>query len=81
MMTGYDSKAALLQAIVVQSMKMQDNFLNQFVGKPIDLGITVQPDDAAELLKISYRKLLENVRDKIKIELEMLNDYDDDIPF
>ncbi len=73
-MNRYNSNRILLDALAAHSLKMQDNFLNQFIGKPRLLNITKQPDDAKVLLKMSYRKLLEGVRDAIEIELDMLND-------
>jgi len=72
-MNQYDSKRELLQALASQAMVRQDHFLNQFIGKPRELGISNKNNiSAEELLKLTYQKLLQNVRAEIEAELETL---------
>jgi hypothetical protein len=68
-MSKYDFDKAMLGAVADQAIKMQDDFLNQFVGTPRPLNIIERPSDAAELLQTTYRKLLEGVRDAVEMEL------------
>ena len=59
----------LLDALANHALAKQDEFLKQFIDTPRELNLIAHGVDAGDLLKLTYRKLLEDVRRKIDVEL------------
>ena len=69
-MANFDNET--LRATLIHALKMQDDFLNKFIGNAHDARVSERPTGDGELLKLTYQRLLEDVRDKIDFELGSL---------